>query len=272
MNGLTVTGGARLIHQRLLVAGDAGGSRSIWRYWIEEAKRFDVRTIVQLGDLGYEGLHCIGYIEDVANMLRDADMWAFFIDGNHDRSEHLLSRGAVLGQPVNYNLPVQIRPRLYYLPRGCTWKAGGVTFMGMGGAASIDKEERIRLEVKDGVQRWWPSEIISFADMQRAIAHRDVDVLFSHEYPTGVDFGRVKVLDTEAHPESVTERNKLRQVVDACGVRAVFHGHHNVRYSDAFQGTRGAVIVNGLADDGPDSYTIFDTETYKTRGEPNATP
>lgn len=171
-----------------LVAGDAHGDLSFMQYIIEKAHEFNCWTIVQLGDFGYWG----DFIEQVfilnMDISRKLDKVVMpeilFIDGNHEH--HIQLRKDIVNPNIftQTNLPEylsnNIPTGIKYIPRGTIFKLGNKTCMGVGGAHSIDKNER-----QPGVD-WFEEELITAEEFQSALRHesRKIDILFTHDVPT----------------------------------------------------------------------------------------
>lgn len=136
-----------------------------------------------------------------------------------------------------------ISHHITHLPRGHRFELDGVSFLALGGAYSIDKPYRIVNE------SWWPEETITDEEMALAISGGPVDVMLTHDAPTGVNpFGPETVGNKDEYPESWQNRLRLRMVVDACTPRVLFHGHYHHTYRERLEDTGTEVI--GLGRDG----------------------
>lgn len=91
----------------------------------------------------------------------------FWCDGNHE-DHWALKRGE----------PGRSYEKVMYMPRGSTISLpDGRVVLFMGGASSIDRSERTM-----GVD-WFPDEIISYPELDEALAHDRVDIVISHTCP-----------------------------------------------------------------------------------------
>lgn len=273
---------------RILLAGDTHGQ--IWQidYLIEQVKRFDVDAIIQLGDFGYwehtyEG---VGFLKLLEEALAEVDIPFYWLDGNHENHPLLWYRylGIVSDNTIrqqklqrlskyldnNYgNTPHQIeispegfarmREHLWYIPRGTSWTWHDKKFLAVGGAFSIDRNQR-----RIG-QSYWFEETITDDDVERAISQEHCDIMLSHDAPQGVAieaiFGRSGKHYTQS-PESEANRRKVRKIVDEVKPSHLYHGHYHFYYYQdltvAFGNHR--VKVKGLGCDGMDgdSFTVID--------------
>jgi hypothetical protein len=182
-------------------------------------------------------------VQGVDDALRKAELELWFVDGNHECHPKLLR------YPIHENGRRRLTDRIWHLPRGFRWTWDGVSFLALGGAYSIDRQRRIPNE------SWWPQEEITDAQIDDAIAGGKVDVLVSHDCPTGVE---IPGLADSAHLwppidliRAENHRLQLRRVVDAVQPSRIWHGHYHRRYeSIAEMGYGIAVQVAGLDRDG----------------------
>lgn len=143
--------------------------------WIQKTipflRRNGVHTIYQVGDLGYWGPGD-PFIKSLEHWLDLAQIDLFCTPGNHENWAALdLLFAADPGSPV------ALSPHVTMLPRGFRWSHGGRSLLSLGGAPSIDFEYRTPLK------NWWPSEVLTEADVERAIAGGPVDIMLTHDAP-----------------------------------------------------------------------------------------
>lgn len=106
----------------------------------------------------------------------------------------------------------------------------GKTFLGCGGAVSVDRPRRT-----PGVS-WWPEEAITGEDVARCVDGGPVDVLVAHDCPAGVV---IPGIDDRTGPppfppaeieRSNEHRRLVRRIVDGCRPGLIVHGHYHVAY------------------------------------------
>jgi hypothetical protein len=120
------------------------------------AERADV--IVQLGDFALEN-EAAGF----------SPIPIYWIDGNHERF-HLFAPYQDAEAPVGW------ARNCWYVPRGAVLELGGLRFLCIGGADSVDK-------VRQGA-RWSPHEQITGPQICRALnAEGPIDAILSHTPP-----------------------------------------------------------------------------------------
>lgn len=223
---------------RIAFAGDWHANASRARSGIRHAKDQGADVIIHVGDFGYD--YRPGFVTAVTDELVEAGIPLLFVEGNHDDPSAL--RG-----PLDPNGLREIGQNLWHIPRGFRWTWHGETFLGCGGAHSVDRPWR-RLGIS-----WWPEETITEQDVERCVAGGPADWLITHDCPTGVvipgiddrttppPFPPMEILRAQEH------RAVLRRIVDAVTPKFIFHGHYHVAY-ESTDNEVGATVV-GLADD-----------------------
>lgn len=241
-----------------MLAGDWHGNLLfVQKLYGKLIKELEVDTVIQLGDFGYWEHKKEGplFLDGVSKVSQEYGVDTYWIDGNHENHEKL-REDYIKDDPNRF---VQIRDNLYHIPRGHTWTWDEITFMGFGGAYSIDK--RFRSPFID----WWPDESPNEDEVQRAMTKGKVDVLLTHDVPAGVDVFAHAPFPLLPFPEAMVPRNCLRRVADATQPSKIFHGHYHFPYRTEWKAPWGIVEVRGLdadytASHWRDVYSIIDTK------------
>lgn len=249
---------------RLLLAGDVHGNPEHLVGLFNKADEFGCDAMVQLGDFGYwehkvGGPEYLQIAEDHAVGLRIPLYW---VDGNHENHEWLIDR-----YDLNADGFRVVRNKVYHIPRGHVWEWDGVTFMGFGGAYSIDKRGRTPFI------SWWPTEEPSQEEVDFAVdqaLEHDIDVLFTHDCPTEVPiqaiFRQQGMGDffVKNDWQANRSRAKISPVFRAAQPKRMYHGHYHIQYRINHQFPDDSECrVEGLGADVcafPDSWTVLDTE------------
>lgn len=210
--------------QRVVFAGDWHSNT----FWAVEAikraaKEHNADVIVHLGDYGYRFPD--EYLDAQQEVLEDHDLILMFVAGNHDDYDFLNS------VPVSEDGVQRLRERIWCLPRGVRWEWGGVSFLGLGGAYSIDRSARML-----GFS-WWEEETLSDIDAIHAVSGGEVDVMVTHDAPLT---SHIKKLQSDWLPSDVVaasdqHRALLGSVVDVVSPSYLFHGHYHQRYTDVIE-------------------------------------
>jgi predicted phosphodiesterase len=213
---------------KFYVVGDTHGDLSFACKVMKAAERDGVDTIFQVGDFGIWSRN---------------DEGTYFLDKLNENSE---LRGVhwyvTLGNHENYDMVeefqasatgsfIKVRDNITILGnKTAVFELQGVKFGSVGGAVSIDREDRT-----PGVS-WWPQENTKYGDVQRFADLVDVvgpvDILFTHDAPDTIDFpGFIK-----DDPWSNGNRTMMDAVGDIARAKYWFHGHYHralsYRYKD----------------------------------------
>lgn len=212
---------------RVVVAGDWHGEIAWIQTVLPRIGRLapDVRTVLHLGDFGFWTAgerRGKGYLGAIDYWAKRAGIDKILVTpGNHEQWPLLMK--AFENQPGDI---VQITERAWAMPRGYRFSLRGRAFMSFGGAASYDTEHRTH-----GVD-WWPEELASQDETNRAASGPRVDVLLTHETITSPSPRVVEEMTKnrawateEAQERSALSRRRVTQVFDYHQPRLLLHGH-----------------------------------------------
>ena len=219
---------------KILIAGDTHRDVETISRVICMARANECKQILQVGDFGYYPQDKYGqrFLELASEELVAHDIELGFIDGNHD--DHY-SLKQIVADP---EFVVEVAPNIHYLPRGYAWNWNGVTFMGVGGAYSVDKSQRTPFI------DWWPMETLSAGETYQILENSpdSVDVLITHDVPStceptmkmaGIRGGASWYSPTN---EDLQHRAALGEIFQKVQPSMVFHGHWHAPY-------RGKVLL-----------------------------
>jgi predicted phosphodiesterase len=222
----------------LLVAGDTHQNPHQIVYLFQEALNQNVDAIFQVGDFGYFEHFGGEFLDFVSEVAVANDIPFYWIDGNHEN--HPLLREKYADSEKTPEGFWTIRPGVYYVPRGTRWEWQGLKLMGFGGAASIDKNLRLKIEREGGkrqdgtrgpatgpLTQWWPEEQPTEDDL--AVALQDptpLDILFTHDKPTGANTPHKDIAFLRPPQE------KVQTLVQKLKPKLLIHGHLHHRYTD----------------------------------------
>lgn len=244
---------------KILFAGDIHADLKHADYLFRVASRFEVDCIFALGDFGYwpRFPKASAFAAEIPQMAHRYGIPVYWLDGNHEDHDSLDKlTGGVRDDFVPMGDRYSGSHWLWYSPRGHTWEWGGVRFMSVGGAYSVDKAVR-----KPGLD-WFPQEDITDDDVDHAIAQGKVDVLLTHDVPSVAPVLEklliVKGRRYKLIPEAEKNRIQLEKVRVATRPKLLFHGHYHVNYRERIDGT----LIVGLDCNGATGFSwhIFDTE------------
>lgn len=272
----------------VMFAGDTHANLRHWVYLFREAKKFGVRRIVQLGDFGYfpeydSTIHYLDGLEALCEQYGGIEIW--WIGGNHDdpvlenQKWQKWQTSAAMGdklvtwkfgdadRPIGETTTmclVQNRPHVFYVPRGYRWEWEGVSYVAIGGAFSIDMDDRLEQEALGAPRLWFPTEMVTEGQMELASRGGRVDVVIAHDVPTEVDINAAFAADGRrmlaiVEPHTATNRARLQQVLYATSPKRWIHGHWHVRYNQTIKVGGQWTRFEGLDCDGKQakSYVIY---------------
>lgn len=215
----------------IAVAGDWHNDTRYAKDALEAVAEAGVSHVVHTGDFGFWARES-GFILTLEKFLKKRGMHLFWVDGNHEGHDAL---DELPVDPATGFRP--ITPSIWHVPRGHRWEWGGFTWMGLGGAASVDRYRRV-----EGFD-WFPQEVLSDEDVAHAARPGHVDVMVTHDAPYNVSTLRARYRGEIAWPAQDLQRSHCNQellewVVKQVGPSYLFHGHHHLAYSEDFGPTR----------------------------------
>lgn len=184
-----------------------------------------IRTLYQLGDFGlWPGQE--SFLTDLQAVLETCDITLVVTPGNHENWALIDSELArTHGAPFN---PSDCS-NIWLLPKGWRFTHANRTFLSLGGAPSVDREERAGEYID-----WWPTEIITEEDVTRIVADGAADIMLTHDAPHGAaeKVEEIALRRAEEHPMWRTYMQHGRFLLDQVyvGVRPklLAHGHYHV--------------------------------------------
>lgn len=207
-----------------LIAGDWHGSFSQAEKVIRHAHEQGLDTIFHVGDFGIWS-NDKPFLNQMEHLLKEWDIEMYFIDGNHENFNMLFEK-KILDDGTRY-----VRDRITYIPRGYRWDWHGMSFLGLGGAVSIDKGFRV-----EG-RSWWAQEALTDEDILTAQSGGPVDVMFTHDSPASApnsitddwqgQMQAMKYFGKENLVACTNHRKRLQEVTDVTTPRLLFHGHYH---------------------------------------------
>lgn len=230
---------------RFAFAGDWHGNTNWANGCLLHLAAKGIDTVLHLGDFGIwpwtEGKK---YLDSVEEMAARHDIRILFVDGNHE-DFHQIEK--VERDEDGLGL---FRDHIIHLPRGFRWEWGGIRFGALGGATSVDRKWRT-----PGAS-WWPQEAITWQDAQRFVDGGPVDIVLTHDVPTGVKVPGitwergVANWGAEAMQTAKEHQELLARALEPTKPKLVVHGHMHTRYSGIWKYDGGIAKVEGLDCDG----------------------
>jgi Icc-related predicted phosphoesterase len=247
---MTTSGKPTLSTESALFVGDTHGDAGWLKFVVlPTAVKMGIKTIVQVGDIGYwpAGRKFFQVVK-TARERYGVDIW--FIDGNHEHFPKLnldVRAAQVAASVLEGNRdPVELTPGFFYLPRGSRVSVAGKIVALCGGAASIDRADRIA-----GTD-WFPEERISDSDIEVVAAGGHADILVMHDAPSGYDIPGLPPESQRPNswilelPSCDEHRERVREVLELVTPSVLIHGHYHAAYERTHVESWGSLKTYGL--------------------------
>lgn len=192
---------------------------------INQVARRNVTVLLHVGDFGlWPGETAfLGAVDDA---LLANNMTLLVTPGNHED-------WAVLDDAFAKNHDQPFRPdsceRVWILPRGFRFQIAHSSFLSIGGAPSVDRDERQGENID-----WWPTEIISDSVVDEIISHGPVDIMLSHDAPKGSAEKVEEIAERRLreHPQwrdyIQRGRHQLNRIYESLQPKLLIHGHYHL--------------------------------------------
>lgn len=149
--------------------GDLHGNFRALEAAVAVCRRREVPALIQLGDFGW-----YPQLPFFAELPERFELPVYWIDGNHE--DH-----AALAPWQAAREVVEVRPNLFFVPRGTVLTLDGRCAAFMGGAGSVDKNLRLQQKLD-----WYAAEEVTAADIARLDGIFGVDLLLTHCPPQDI--------------------------------------------------------------------------------------
>lgn len=216
--------------RRLLVAGDSHANPAHLRFLVERAAEQRCDAVLHLGDLGFWPRADGGrrFLLLARQELSRASLPLYFIDGNHEDYPALQALEQAEGELFRRALPPEQTggAGVWHIPRGTRWTWHGVSFLGVGGGYSLDKE------LREADVDWFADETLRDDEVTAILAEPGaVDVCAFHDAPAGVE------LPIEFHPilDAEWHRERLAEIADHVRPALILHAHYHSAYQDRYE-------------------------------------
>lgn len=222
---------------KVLVVGDCHGNEKFFSRACRVAVREGCSHILFVGDFGYweHYSHGARFLAVAEYELAERGLEGWWIDGNHENHpllwekygptpSWLMDEDPTVKYGVSQGALVEVRPHLFYVPRGFRWEWEGTSFLACGGAYSIDAPRRTP------GQTWWQTEMITNEQVDACIEGGHADVMITHDAPYGFQLPAIAFKDS--FPLSTENRKQLGRIVEQVAPHMLIHGHYHHRYAN----------------------------------------
>jgi len=200
---------------------------ALWKMNLE-----NISDVIQVGDFG------IGQTNYNARFLRRASVLAahfgitvHIVPGNHE--DHVLINELIGEQRTDF---VRLRDNLLLVPRGMRWQWGSSTFVGLGGAPSVDMTARkaAQMGILDRKKHsWFPEEMITEEDLAYVAEGGYADIMLCHDAPNGVSAITKRIssnpmgFDVAGLAYAEEGREKMTRAFRSVAPKTFVHGHYH---------------------------------------------
>lgn len=178
----------------------------------------EIPYIVQVGDFGFWPRDPLGerFLDQISETATYEGVQIHWVDGNHEDHQEL---------PHDQEEPWVVRENVIWHPRGTVTELYGKTFLWLGGAVSVDKNDRTP------GHDWFFNETPNYGQWERAIRAGKVDVMVCHDGPSGSSYrGMPKHwIPVDLQRASREMRDRLEMVRQVAQPSLVVHGHWHER-------------------------------------------
>jgi len=239
-------------------AGDWHGNAIYSHAMLHALAKQGITTVMHVGDFGIGWpRHGQGYARFVDQVCEELGITLYITPGNHEN-------WAYINQLPFRNGQAWIGERICVLERNTRFELDGRSFLSLGGAPSIDFPSRTK------GYTWWPEEMLTLADVEKAAADGYADVMLTHDAPAGGTDEVQKILDspgafwTDAGLAYAREGQELMRIaVDGVKPALFIHGHFHVAGEKQVDETRFVSLDRDADRPGQRSRNaiLLDTET-----------
>jgi len=253
--------------------GDLHGNLAAGRYMLWTMHREGVTIVFQVGDFGiYTDNNGMKFASKMNEYAAALGIVLIVVPGNHENWR-------VINEMTGENRIelAKYRENIFVAPRGWRGEFGGMTFVALGGAPSVDRTWRREYDAlsKDKYKAnkyWYHEEQITGADVDYTVAGGYADVMIGHDAPHGIDTieRNIKGNPHGFHIADIlyAEEGRVLMTEAFRGVapKFFFHGHYHFPVNEFIQ-RPGAEYgdetrVCGLdCEFGAKSMAVLDTET-----------
>lgn len=232
---------------RVLIQGDSHGNVKDIIPKIYTAGKHGIQHVLVVGDFGLWTHKADGheFLDEIQDAARINNLSVFAVGGNHENWDHW--NWIVENMPTSNGFAMA-RRRVLLAPKAHKWTWGKKTFVGAGGAVSVDRSYRLAAERGEvfGMRKsgpktlYWPNEQLLDADVETIKTFGKADYLITHDCSNHTPWkSRLKPdIDSQIH------RQRIDEVLKSTQPKMHFHGHMHERY-DWFNNYSGQNLQTG---------------------------
>lgn len=252
---------------KILIQGDSHGNVQDIIPKIYKAGEYGISHVLVVGDFGLWTHKAEGhlFLDEVNEAARINNLSVFAIGGNHENWDHW---NYIVNTMPGSKGWAMARRRILLAPKAHQWTWAGKTFVGAGGAVSIDKQYRLAkergntniLEAYGDYSKsasgektlWWPNEQFTEDDLRKVQSYGQADYLMTHDCSDETPFrNRLK-----PDAESQRHRRRIDEVLKSVKPKMHFHGHMHEKYDWVNERVYGQSAFDNEPWTGPSTRTL----------------
>lgn len=223
--------------------GDLHGNLAAGRFMLWSMHKLGITRVVHVGDFGiYTDNNGMKFASKMNEYAEEWGITLLVVPGNHEnwRVINEIFEGDNREQFASY------RSNILLVPRGMRWTWDDMTFVGLGGAPSVDRSWRRQADSRNKAlyvanKNWYAEEAITDADVAYVAAGGYADVMIGHDAPAGIQ-GINRVIRGNPHGFDPADllyaedgRRQITAAFKAVAPRFYFHGHYHTPVNEHIQ-------------------------------------
>lgn len=252
---------------RIGFIGDTHCSVQALSFMLWRMRREGITEVVSVGDFGiYSDRFGEKFRGRASKLCKEYGITLYIVPGNHENWQII---NDLTGDDRTSWAPYS--KSIFIAPRGLRWEWGGMSFVALGGAPSVDRGWRVRanrdLNPDAKNKHWYPEEALTDEDVAFVSEGGYADVMVGHDAPRGVPRvdsviagNPMGFLDEDLAYADIG-RGLMNKAFHAVAPSYFFHGHYHVGGSDYVDVGDGRALVTSLAHEMNNySMAVLDTE------------
>jgi len=224
--------------------GDTHGNLDAVKFMLWAMWKNDIHVVIQVGDFGiYTDNNGMKFASVVNELCRKYEIILIVVPGNHENWRVI---NELVGKNRTQYAPY--RDHILLAPRGMRDHIGGMSFVFLGGAPSVDRMWRKKnddyYDARGKIRanrHWYPEEQITEADVDYVVTDGYADVMVGHDAPHGIRTieDRISGNPLGFHIADILYAEEGRtlytKAFKGVGPRYLFHGHYHFPVDESIQ-------------------------------------
>lgn len=224
------------------ILGDLHGNTAAARFMLWSLRKQGITHAIHVGDFGiYTDNNGMKFASKTNQYAQEFGITIIVVPGNHENWRII---NELVGEDRENLKPY--RSNIFVAPRGYRCELGGMSFVMLGGAPSVDRTWRIQhdkhlLDKYKANMSWYPEEQITGADVDYTGAGGYADVMIGHDAPHGIQ-GIERAIKGNPHGFHIADllyaedgRKLMTEAFNLVGPKFYFGGHYHTPVNEFIQ-------------------------------------